>query len=253
MIDFRPVAEEYGRYRPTYPVELVERVRATCAHAKFNSVLDLGCGAGNLARTLAPLCKWLVAADKAHELVVQAGKFSSQTTGQFATVVATAEHLPFPSHTFDWVFAAQAWHLFDRAAALAEIQRVLNPQGALAVLYFSRLELAGNVVELTHEVIRRHNPAWTHGGVDGLYPEFIREIQEFGFGSIQTFSFDKLLRYSRDEWIGRIIASKGVGASLGGDLVSAFADDLRHELQQSSLSFPLDVPHRFFVITAVAP
>ena len=47
----------------------------------------------------------------------------------------TAEQIPLPDASVAAVTVAQAFHWFDTAAAAAEIQRVLRPEGRLAVIW----------------------------------------------------------------------------------------------------------------------
>jgi ubiquinone/menaquinone biosynthesis C-methylase UbiE len=250
MIDFAQVANHYATYRPRYPAELIQRLEVLGFQRFCHRVLDVGTGAGNLASTLGDCAESIVAIDKSSSLAAHARSTLAQCRAPAFTLVAMAEHLPFRTGSFEWTFAAQSWHLFDRHVALREISRVLVPGGSLAIVYLSRLELKRNIVEVTHELIRRYNPTWEHGGTDGLYPEYIREIHEFGFEHIATFSLDIDIEYSLEAWIGRIVASKGVGASLGQAETLAFSNDLQRKLKEEGFPFPRTVPHRLFAIVA---
>jgi SAM-dependent methyltransferase len=55
-------------------------------------------------------------------------------------LAGTAERLPLPSAAVDAVTVAQAFHWFDGDRALAEIHRVLQPGGWLALLWNRRVE-----------------------------------------------------------------------------------------------------------------
>jgi SAM-dependent methyltransferase len=106
------------------------------------SVLDLGCGAGRHAFECVRRGARVVAFDAdAVELkgVVQilaamadAGEIPS--TASAVAVRGTAYELPFPAAAFDRVIAAEVLeHLPDDERAMAELARVLKPDGKLAV------------------------------------------------------------------------------------------------------------------------
>jgi len=246
--DFDVVAGEYAAFRPQYPQSLSVRLQSMGFIAQQHTVLDLGTGAANLGASLDPAPRFLTLLDKSPRM---AGFAARKTHGRsaVAVVVGSAESLPFADSSFDWVFAAQSWHLYDRTAAMPEVIRILRPGGALGVLYLTRLELGGDLVELSNSLIRTYNPQWAHDGAHGLYPEFLPELQRQGFLKIETFSYDITLKYSLDDWVGRIVASKGVGASLSATVLRTFATDLKQRVA-TAFSFPLDVPHRMFAIVA---
>jgi SAM-dependent methyltransferase len=81
-----------------------------------------------------------------------------------AVLAGTAEAIPLVDASVDAVTVAQAFHWFDAAAAMAEIRRVLTPDGGLAVLFNERDERRPWVAALS-EVIgwHRQRVSWYRG------------------------------------------------------------------------------------------
>ena len=110
-------------------------------------VLDLCCGTGDLAFSLARSGKArIVAVDFAHTMLVRAKEKSASliaaTPGQTAPPVpfleADALRLPFADASFDLVTTAFGFrNLSNYEAGLREIQRVLKPGGTIAILEFT--------------------------------------------------------------------------------------------------------------------
>ena len=104
------------------------------AAAPGGSVLDLGCGAGNVSFAVAPHAAKVTAYDlSAQMLETVAAAAHERGFDNIRTQQGAAEALPFADASFDCVlsrFSAHHWH--DVPAALAEVRRVLKP-GARAI------------------------------------------------------------------------------------------------------------------------
>ena len=102
-----------------------------------NRVLDVGCGPGNLAAAAATRGALVVGTDLSQAMVALAQ--SRHPRLEFRQ--ADAERLPFPDSSFDAVVANLLIpHLPRPEPALAELARVLKPQGRLAVSMWDRPE-----------------------------------------------------------------------------------------------------------------
>ena len=110
-------------------------------------VLDLCCGTGDLALSLARAGKArVIGADFAHPMLVRAkeksaggrGASHSNGLGAMRFVEADALRLPFADASFDLVATAFGFrNLANYEAGLREIRRVLKPAGTLAILEFT--------------------------------------------------------------------------------------------------------------------
>jgi SAM-dependent methyltransferase len=127
---FGSVGDAYQRGRPEYPPAVVGALAAELELPPGARVLDLGAGTGKLARALLAAGLDVVAVEPQAELRV----LLAETVGQDRALEGVAEAIPLADTSVAAVTAADSFHWFDRPAALAEIRRVLEPRGGLAVL-----------------------------------------------------------------------------------------------------------------------
>jgi SAM-dependent methyltransferase len=97
---------------------------------KCGRVLDLGCAFGFATRRLARRGYETVGVDASAAYIARARRAHPQ--GIY--LLASAEAVPLPDHSFDGVvFLDVLEHVHDERAALAEIARLLKPGGTLVV------------------------------------------------------------------------------------------------------------------------
>lgn len=132
--------------------ELADALLEAAALAPGQHVLDLASGPGLLARdALARVLPggWVVASDIAEEMLAEGARriatgpptsrcgapaAGETTTAAMSFVAADAERLCLPAARFDRVLAGLALFMFPHPAlALAEIRRVLRPDGVVAL------------------------------------------------------------------------------------------------------------------------
>jgi SAM-dependent methyltransferase len=95
------------------------------------TVVDLGAGTGKFTRLLALTGAEVVAVEPVPEM---RARLAELLPGVVATG-GTAEATGLPDGCADAVVAAQSWHWFREDAALAEVERLLRPGGALALVW----------------------------------------------------------------------------------------------------------------------
>lgn len=127
---FGAVAAAYAEHRPEYARAAVEWACEPIADRPGRRLVDLGAGTGKLTGSLLE-----------HGPVIAVepdpGMLDELRT-RFPAVDArdgSAEAIPVADGSVDAVLVGQAWHWFDRDAALSEIARVLRPGGVLGVLW----------------------------------------------------------------------------------------------------------------------
>jgi SAM-dependent methyltransferase len=127
---FGTCASEYAEHRPNYPADGIRWALAG-ASRPVHDVLDLAAGTGKLTEGLLPLRLSVTAVEPDEDM-------RAEFTRRFPQVTAlsgTAETIPLADGSVDAVLVGQAFHWFDREAALSEIGRVLRPGGAVGALW----------------------------------------------------------------------------------------------------------------------
>lgn len=130
---YRRVAAGWEAWREEFRVAGAAVTAALVAAARVrpgDRVLDVACGAGEPALTLAALAGSVTAVDLVPEMV----RTLRRADAALPVAVADAEALPFADGAFDLVTCrAAVLHFPDPARAAAEFARVLRPGGRVAL------------------------------------------------------------------------------------------------------------------------
>jgi SAM-dependent methyltransferase len=248
--NFGAAAADFARFRAGFPDSLFDRLAALGIGASGETIVDVGTGAGTLARGFALRGCKVIGIDPDDRLLDQAQKLDAAASATVEYKIGSAEAIPLPDGIADVVSAGQCWHWFDGPKAAGEFSRITKPSGRVVVAYFSWIPLSGNVVEATEQLIMKHNRNWGFGGGNGFDLGSLPHLQAAGFSSVETFSYDLDIPYTAEGWRGRIRASAGVGASLAPAEVEAFDAELARLLEGSFPGALLEIPHRVFTIVA---
>jgi SAM-dependent methyltransferase len=136
---FDEVADEYDRTRPMYPDALVDRACEVAGLGYGDPVLEIGCGTGQLTRTLVARGLRVTAVEPGGNLIRLAGQNLAGTgsgTGSVELVNARFEDAALPCGYFRAVFSASALHWVDPAVGWRKIAGALAAGGTLALLSY---------------------------------------------------------------------------------------------------------------------
>jgi SAM-dependent methyltransferase len=183
---FARSVEAYERARPEYPPEAIAWLADELDLRAGRTVIDLAAGSGKLTRPLAALGCEVIAIEPVAEMRAAIGPTARALDG-------TAEAMPLPEDSADAVTVGQAFHWFDGPKALAEIERVLRPGGALALVWNRRPTESSQLHAAISEIIapyRGDAPAHASGAWREAFAG--RELTERRFEFIQRLDADGL-------------------------------------------------------------
>jgi len=132
---FSRQAEDYARYRPRYPDELIAFLAGLVP--EHECAWDCGTGSGQAARALARHFARVIATDPSISQIAHAEPHARVTY-----LVSTAEHSALASQAVNMITVAQALHWFRFGAFYDEVRRTLKPDGVLAVWSYDLLRIA---------------------------------------------------------------------------------------------------------------
>jgi ubiquinone/menaquinone biosynthesis C-methylase UbiE len=136
---FSDRVENYVRYRPGYPPEVLELLRDECGLRPSHIVADIASGTGVFTRLLLENGNSVFAVEPnaaMREMGIR--QLESLGSNRLVSVAGTAEETTLRSASVDFVTAAQAAHWFDLPRARAEFARILRPEGWCALIWNER-------------------------------------------------------------------------------------------------------------------
>ena len=132
---FDEVAEDYDRHRPTYPDVLVDR--ACEGIDPGAAVLEIGCGTGQLTRSLLARGLRVTAVEPGQQLLARA---RDQCNGDMQFVNARLEDASLARAQYSAVFSASAIHWIDPDVSWRKAADALVDGGSLALVSYFGLD-----------------------------------------------------------------------------------------------------------------
>jgi SAM-dependent methyltransferase len=135
---FSDRVEDYVRYRPGYPVEVVRTLeRELGIVPRKTRIVDLGSGTGISAQLFLNE-GYDVTGVEPNAAMRSAGESRLASWPRFRSIEGSAEATTLPDECADLVVAAQAFHWFNVSLARYEMLRILDRTGAVALMWNDR-------------------------------------------------------------------------------------------------------------------
>jgi SAM-dependent methyltransferase len=193
---FTSRVETYARYRPGYPVEIVDLLRRECDLTPESIVADIGSGTGKLTELFLANGNVVFGVEPNASMREVAERIFKDQPG-FRSIDGSAEATTLQDGTVDVITAGQAFHWFDPLKTRTEWIRILKSNG-WAVLVWNDRQLE------TTPFLSDYEKLLVEFGTD--YAEVRHDkgmpaIQQFfagdpfvmkGFPNAQVFDFDGL-------------------------------------------------------------
>lgn len=230
---------DYARFRPEYPSELADFLASMVPDLRL--AVDVGCGNGQLTRSLASCFDRVVGLDPSADQIANAIP-NERITYQ----CAPAEKMPMPDHSASLITAAQAAHWFDLHAFYQEVRRVGIAGGVLALISYGVLRLEPDLEcrfqRFYWEEIASYWPA-QRKLVDEGYA-----TMDFPFEEFEAPSMEIRLEWDSSEFLGYLLTWSAVQhAREAGrmDVLNRFAEDISElwgdERRRRSVAWPINM------------
>lgn len=194
---FSDRVENYIRYRPSYPPQIVELMRREMNLKENSIVADVGSGTGIFTKLLLETVGCTVYAVEPNEPMRRAGEEFLQKFERFQSIDGSSENTNLPDESVDLIVAAQAFHWFDREKAKAEFERIVKPGGFVALIWNERQLASTAFLRDYEDLLLRYGTDYKevrHDAVstDNISPFFFGDFHETAFPNAQRVDFDGL-------------------------------------------------------------
>ena len=134
---FSDRVENYIRYRPGYPPQVLETSRKECGLTPAHVIADVASGTGIWTKMLLENGNSVYGVEPNVDMR-ETGQRLLSAFPKFTSFNGKAEATTLADGSVDFVTAAQAAHWFDRERARREFSRILKPRGWLVLLWNER-------------------------------------------------------------------------------------------------------------------
>jgi SAM-dependent methyltransferase len=170
-LGYQRAAADYERVRPSYPTRALAVLADALDLKPGKRVAEVGAGTGKFTRLLALTGARVIAL----EPVAAMRATLAELLPQVEVVDGLAEATGLADDSVDAVVAAQAWHWFDPAATLAEVERITQRRGRLGLVWNTLDETVPWVAEYS-KIYRQWRTDAVPGHRDGLWRRFFDEV-----------------------------------------------------------------------------
>ena len=244
-------ASEYDRFRPGYPDALFTTIATRLTLPAQPRVVDLGAGTGRASLAMAAL-GWRVTAVEPGRPMLDVLRARATSGGLvIASRQAHAEETGLDPSSADLVTAAQAFHWFEPARALAEIARLTRPGGGVALFWNVRDSERSPFLADYAALLKRSTDSTEDPGI-GRYesggPEETRSL----LGESRAFDPPELVPLHQEvlmtpgEFVGMAFTASYVRVGMSAQRQEQFRIELQELLRQHGHDGdqPFTVPYR---------
>ena len=195
--------ENYRKYRPGYPAEIIPLLRSECGLTRDSIVADLGSGTGLFTEIFLKNGNAVFGVEPNAEMRA-AGEQILSGYQKFKSIDGAAESTTLPDQSVDFVVAGQAFHWFDRQQARPEFVRILKPLGWVVLAWNGYRVESSQMMAAYQELVSKY-------GTD--YSEVQREVvgvdveSFYAPGSCRCARFFFRQRFDYEGLEGRLLSS----------------------------------------------
>lgn len=188
--------ENYIKYRPDYPREIIPYLAANCGLTSDSIVADIGCGPGVSSRMFLENGNRAIGVEP-NDAMREAAEGELADHKNFTVINGTSDKTTLTDNSVDLVVAAQAFHWFDAEPTRREFHRIVKPGGHIVLMWNER-QLDTTPVLIEYEAfLLKHATDYTkvrHENIDEekLAAFFTRPYTTATFPNIQTFDLEGL-------------------------------------------------------------
>jgi SAM-dependent methyltransferase len=198
---------DYLRYRPHYPEGVLDFLRAQSGLSPAHIIADIGSGTGFLSELFLKNGNEVFGVEPNPEMR-EAGEEYLAAYARFTSVNGSAETTTLPDSCVDFSAVGQAFHWFKPQPTRREFERILRPDGWVAVAWNDRTRSTTGFAVSYEDVLVRFGTDYTR--VKDSYPQ-MKDIRAFfGHENFVTHELPNFQDFDLESLRGRLRSSSYV-------------------------------------------
>jgi SAM-dependent methyltransferase len=195
--------EDYVKYRPGYPVEIITWLKTEMGISTNAVLADIGSGTGISTEMFLKEGHEVYAVEPNEAMREKATALLAHYSN-YHEVNGTAEDTTLSGHIADAVIAGQAFHWFQPEPTRKEFSRILKPNGLVVLIWNERLTAGGFEAEYDKLIIR-HGKDYVQVDHRNISPDKIEAF--FNPAPVHTKIFYNKQVFNFDGLKGRLLSS----------------------------------------------
>lgn len=193
---FSDRVENYVKYRPSYPPEVLQLFRNKMFLQTSSVIADIGSGTGISAKIFLENGNEVFGIEP-NEAMRKASEVFLEEFSAFHAVDGTAENTKLNNQSVDFIIAAQAFHWFDKEKTRVEFERILRPNGYVVLFWNERQTDSNEFLSEYEKFLLKFGTDYKEVRHEQVTNEIISdffqvEFREESFLNSQTFDFTGL-------------------------------------------------------------
>lgn len=214
--------ENYVKYRPDYPREILELFRNEMGLTGSSVIADIGSGTGISAKLFLENGNKVFGVEP-NEPMRRAAEEFLKDFPEFTSVDGTSTETGLSDESVDIVIAAQAFHWFDREKTRAELKRILRPDGYVALIWNERQLDTNDFLREYEQFLQKFASDYKQVRHENIDTDNIREFYG-GDYSLKVFQNKQIFDFSG--LMGRVLSSSYM-PSAEDDRYMSMAEELK--------------------------
>ena len=146
---FSSRVENYLKYRPKYPKEVISFLKKNEILSNSSVIADIGSGTGILSELFLKNGNKVYGVEPNNEMRLAAERLL-ESYSNFMSIDGSAEYTGLKKSSIDLIIAGQAFHWFDQEKAKKEFLNILKPEGHV-ILIWNRRKKTGSEFLVDYE------------------------------------------------------------------------------------------------------
>ncbi len=194
---FSDRVDNYVKFRPSYPIELINHLKKNKIITTGQNIADIGSGTGIFSELLLNTNNKVYTVEPNNEMRLAAEK-SLKNKPNFISVDGSAEKTTLEENSIDIITAAQSFHWFALEKTKKEFLRILKPNGFIVLIWNVRKTEGYPFLTEYENLLKSHCSDYSQVNHRNIGLEKImyiidpKKIQKFSCKNVQDFEFEGL-------------------------------------------------------------